>query len=38
MTRNTMLAKYDLKHNAVNEEGIDMICAILADAKHVNSI
>lgn len=38
MTKNTVLGKYDLKHNSVSEEGIEMICAIVAEAKHVSSI
>ena len=35
MTRNELLGKYDLKHNSVSDEGIEEICKILGEAKHV---
>ena len=38
MTRNKTLGKYDLKHNSVSEEGVDEICDILTEAKHVTSL
>ena len=38
MTKNTVLGKYDLKHNSISEEGIDELCEIIKEAKHVNMI
>ena len=38
MTSNTVLAKYNMTHNTVSEEGVEEICAILAEAKHVQSL
>ena len=38
MTMNTNLGKYDLKHNSISDEGIDKICEIIGEAKHVNMI
>ena len=35
MTSNTVLAKYNMTHNTVSEEGVEEICAILGEAKHV---
>ena len=35
MTKNTTLTKYELKHNQMDEEGVEELCKILADAKHV---
>ena len=37
MTSNTVLAKYNMTHNTVSEEGVEEICAILGEAKHVQT-
>lgn len=29
MTRNKKLAKYDLKHNNITDDGVDRLCEIL---------
>ena len=38
MTNNKTLTKYDLKHNSMEEEGVEALCKILADAKHVQGV
>ena len=38
MTQNTTLGRYDIKHNTISDEGIDVIVEILAEAKHVNMV
>lgn len=38
MKSNTTLGKYDLKHNAISDEGIEEICKILGEANHVNQV
>ena len=38
MTQNTTLGKYDIKHNSISDDGINTICEIIAEAKHVNMI
>lgn len=38
MTQNTTLGKYDLKHNTVSDEGIETICEILGEARHVSQV
>ena len=38
MTTNTTLGKYDLKHNSMEEEGVEFLCGIIGEAKHVNQI
>ena len=36
MVTNTTLGRYDLKHNSIEDEGVDFLCGILGEAKHVN--
>ena len=38
MTKNKVLSKYDIKHNQMSDEGIDKLCEILEEAKHVQAI
>ena len=38
MTTNTTLAKYDLKHNAMEDAGIEELTTILGTCKHVTMI
>lgn len=38
MTKNKVLGKYDIKHNQMSDEGIDKLCEILEEAKHVQQI
>ena len=38
MTSNTTLTKYDLKHNSMEEEGVEELCKIVGEAKHVQAI
>lgn len=38
MTTNKTLGKYDLKHNAMSDEGVEFICEILKEANHVSMI
>lgn len=38
MTKNEVLARYDLKHNSMSDEGIEMLCEILGKANHVQGI
>ena len=38
MTRNTTLGKYNLTHNPISDEGVETICEILGEAKHVQSL
>ena len=37
-TMNQTLGRYDLKHNDISEEGIEEICSVLGEAKHVNVV
>ena len=38
MVNNKTLCRYDLKHNSITDEGIEELCKIVAEAKHVNTI
>lgn len=38
MTQNVTLGKYNLTHNPISDEGVEMICEILGEAKHVQSL
>ena len=38
MCNNTNLGRYDLKHNAMSEEGIQTLISIIEEATHVNQI
>jgi hypothetical protein len=35
MTKNKKLSKYDLKHNNITDDGVDVLCEILEKANHV---
>lgn len=38
MTSNIVLAKYNMTHNTLSDEGVEEICSILGEAKHVQSL
>ena len=38
MLSNIKIIKYDLKHNAITDEGIEALVAILGEAKHVQAL
>ena len=38
MNSNTTLAKYDLKHNNISEDGMTELCTILGESKHVSMV
>ena len=35
MTSNQTLGKYDMGHNIISDEGVEEVCEILGEAKHV---
>ena len=38
MTTNLLLAKYDIKHNSIEDEGLDQLTEILGTARHVSMV
>lgn len=38
MITNDRLAKYDLKHNSIDDAGIEELCEILGLARHVSMV
>ena len=38
MCSNSTLTSYDLKHNQMSEEGVEELCNIVQEAKHVQAI
>lgn len=38
MVTNVKINKYDLKHNAITDDGIEALVEILGEAKHVQAL
>ena len=38
MTANTTLGRYNMTHNPISDEGVEEICEILGEAKHVQGL
>ena len=38
MVTNEKINKYDLKYNAITDDGIEALVAILGEAKHVQAL
>ena len=38
MVTNIKINKYDLKHNAITDDGIEALVEILGEAKHVQAL